>query len=99
MLKRLRMGCVAYHLHLLIMDEGSVGVFDITLQFSSRKRWLGGAGRCVSRPSTCHRGAVYGLTKLQKCLIGAVFYSFLWLSWAFVAPDLSIFSCRSSRLG
>lgn len=31
-------GSITYHLHLIIMDEASVGVFDITLQFSSNKR-------------------------------------------------------------
>eukprot|EP00435_Cladocopium_sp_Y103_P038906 s1108_g10.t1 len=33
------LGSITYHLHLIIMDEASVGVFDITLQFSSSKRY------------------------------------------------------------
>jgi len=31
-------GSITYHLHLIVMDEASVGVFDITLQFSGYKR-------------------------------------------------------------
>eukprot|EP00434_Breviolum_minutum_P030525 symbB.v1.2.026995.t1/scaffold2736.1/size71972/4 len=30
-------GSITYHLHLIVMDEASVGVFDITLQFSGYK--------------------------------------------------------------
>eukprot|EP00913_Durusdinium_trenchii_P029315 g27482.t1 len=44
-------GSMWYHLHLFYMDETSVGVFDITLQLSSRKRRTTGSHKNELRRS------------------------------------------------